>query len=554
MKKNSLVWCAVWCICITVLLVRLVVDSIDTLHDEAFFVELAVRYVQGDAMITEDWFPSFVAFLYYPFIYLWMKITGGLTGIFLFNRLTWFLIKTMIAYYFWHIYYRKSDIWGMYGTMLFWFADSFNMSIICYNTIVVLSCFVTLSFLHLKLSEWWHMMLLGFVWAIAVVANPWCIIVPLVYLVAFLFEKIRSHNISMALLGYPVLGAMLVAVLLGVFILSKDSLVRIVLAFPQLLINPEHDIRSSYLMIHILNPLYHMMVDYPLVSIGYGFLTILVSFCKKRISIVIPFVYGIICCAYIIINKYFFAMNEIYIVFTYLAIVEFVMLLKYKVSSVKLREYAEMIGYVILFSLATALGTDVGAVTILGTLSMLGVVDLFLACELLENQEINISIANNLIHLSTIIMIFCVFALRVVITWGDVLEVADYKHVVEEGPLAGTSMDEELYQEYKNIYETVSGLDLTYDDRILALSSTQIAYMCTDGLCGAPMLTIGELADIDLYEEMLTDYYEFNPHMIPKAIYSQEPIAKFAGSNVFNKICDEYDIIEDEVGFVAIRK
>ena len=58
-----------------------------TISDEAFYISIPLRLIQGDGLFTDEWHLSQLsAVLLYPAVRLFTAVTGGTSGIILFMR------------------------------------------------------------------------------------------------------------------------------------------------------------------------------------------------------------------------------------------------------------------------------------------------------------------------------------------------------------------------------------------------------------------------------------------------------------------------------------
>lgn len=66
--------------------------------DEAFYSTIAYRFMQGDAILYEEWSNTQLAgFLLLPVLMLYQAINGGMDGIYLYIRYVYTIFKILIA-------------------------------------------------------------------------------------------------------------------------------------------------------------------------------------------------------------------------------------------------------------------------------------------------------------------------------------------------------------------------------------------------------------------------------------------------------------------------
>ena len=66
--------------------------------DEAFYPTIAYRFMQGDAILYEEWSNTqLTGFLLLPVLMLYQAINGGMDGIYLYIRYVYTIFKILIA-------------------------------------------------------------------------------------------------------------------------------------------------------------------------------------------------------------------------------------------------------------------------------------------------------------------------------------------------------------------------------------------------------------------------------------------------------------------------
>ncbi len=104
-------------------------------QDEGFYPTIALRLINGDSLISDEWHLSQFSslFLYLP-VKLWLTINGSTDGLILFMRYLFLGLQTSgcIAIYF---RFRKNGLWAIAAAMIFLSQSPMSISSINYNSL-----------------------------------------------------------------------------------------------------------------------------------------------------------------------------------------------------------------------------------------------------------------------------------------------------------------------------------------------------------------------------------------------------------------------------------
>ena len=220
--------------------------------DEPFYLTLAHRLSQGDALLSEEWnLAQLSGFLLLPFYKLHDIIVGSTEGIILHFRYIYVAVQTIVCILL-YLNLRKFKYGALCAVLLFYLYTPYDIMALSYNTMGLMS--ITLC-LCLVISG--HTLWAGFCYAIAVLCNPFLITIYLLYgiiygiaLILTKFTKLSTLSFTTKNIVFFTLGAAIPAFLLFVFALSRAGISEILDNLKCILNDPEHASRSLFAVIH----------------------------------------------------------------------------------------------------------------------------------------------------------------------------------------------------------------------------------------------------------------------------------------------------------------
>jgi len=218
--------------------------------DEAFYLTIPYRLLQGDALFVHEWHLSQMAgVLTMPFVSVLMQIRGNTDGLILSMRYITIFVQCFIAFC---AYYRLRDFnWlgAVCSAICFALYIPFSIMALSYNSMGIM--FLTLSCLLLlpcKKADF-SFFVSGLAYAAACLCCPPLVIVYFLA-IAVITIQIHMHHRWKAVFAftdhtfqktlYFSLGAFLMAVMFAGFVFSRASLQQIVQAFSFIMNDPEH--------------------------------------------------------------------------------------------------------------------------------------------------------------------------------------------------------------------------------------------------------------------------------------------------------------------------
>ncbi len=222
--------------------------------DEYFYLTSAHRVYLGDSLLIDEWHPTqFSSFVLYPFIWLFIRLTGSTVGILLFMRLIFFCFQFAISL---AIYFKlryKSYLCAFFSMVLFALYIVECIPQLSYNTQgLMFTEVVALLLLTTSKRGFWRCYFAGIFTALMVTAQPFDAIVYFVYcLLVFaywIYKKKKAPKKGLELYFSPklwlylTLGIFTVFSVFMMYVLKNANLLQIIAAIPNIFTDPEHGV------------------------------------------------------------------------------------------------------------------------------------------------------------------------------------------------------------------------------------------------------------------------------------------------------------------------
>ena len=217
-------------------------------NDEAFYLTIPYRLLQGDALLTEEWHLSQLSgFLLMPAVWIFTTLTGGTEGILLFMRYLCIITQTAAALFLYSRLKAFSRLGAAVAALGFVLFIPLSICALSYNSMGIL--FLTLSQVILITGKSCRIYLpAGLCFAAAVLCCPYLLLVYGAYLLivlgALVWSRIRREAVHPALSVAGALwftaGAAIAALLFTLFVLSRSSVSDILPCLKLMMNDPEH--------------------------------------------------------------------------------------------------------------------------------------------------------------------------------------------------------------------------------------------------------------------------------------------------------------------------
>ncbi len=224
--------------------------------DEAFYLTIPQRLLQGDALFYDEWnISQMYAFILYPLFHLFKRLHSDPAGILLAFRIIYVLVQIVSGAFIFFFLKRYSKFGAFLAALTFALYAPFNIMALSYNSI----CFSTLTvslILMLRSPESSHpailMIVSGLLFALSVVCQPYLAVLYAVYTFLFLVLLLpvfsRSHWIKrppflpLAIRSWCffTVGILIVFLIFLLFVTRKHSLMSLLSCLPDVLYEPEH--------------------------------------------------------------------------------------------------------------------------------------------------------------------------------------------------------------------------------------------------------------------------------------------------------------------------
>ena len=215
-------------------------------HDEAFYITIPDRLLNGDSLFTDEWQPTQLTyFITLPFVAIFQKLAGSNDGICLYMRYVYVIFHALISVAI-YLSFRKRGFMSVVASVLYFMFVPGDLMGPGYDSIgvdmVALSA-VLFSTAHCSKHSSILLVVAGFAFACAVLCCPYLVLVYIIYAIAVIVLSIKKKGSAMfswkSFLGITV-GIAVPALAFIIFVLSRASISDILNNFKYLLMDPEH--------------------------------------------------------------------------------------------------------------------------------------------------------------------------------------------------------------------------------------------------------------------------------------------------------------------------
>lgn len=490
-------------------------------NDEIFYISTVYRFFQGDAMLVDEWNNvQLFAFITYPLYCLIRLFHHSNEGIVLIFRISYLIFQAAAAAY---CFCRMRKFgWARLLPALFYFVTTpYNINSLSYNTLAF--GFVLLTLVTLSCTEnikIWDSILCGIFTAGAVLANPYAVLLFIIYGIFCAVISFRDYKtgrntdgaLSIKHFFWMGAGAFFIFVLFVLFVFSRGSLEEILESFTYIVMDSERQksfwekFAKYFIRIHR----YYGIQVYATVIL----LAVRLADRKKTISSAVYLAAAILAAVPMVIKYGFFwdmvGINHVLIPLS------FVGFIAYMVSEEKDRRlfygwYVPGLFYTLLAHFAT----NTGILTVSASYMIASAASILLIWKAVKEQEKKVWICLLAGILFILQFTACIF-LRVTYVWGDE-HLSRLEYRLTEGPMKGIYTSEENEQLYKEVLQDMEELALSEEDKLFIIGIAPWMYLNTDAECAA--YSTWETLENDPLIEI---YYEIRPEKLPTVIYCYE--------------------------------
>lgn len=244
--------------------------------DEPFYLTLAQRLADGDALLSEEWNLSQLSgLLLLPFYQLYRLFFRTTEGIVLHFRYIYVFVQSFVCLLlYWKL--RRFRFGGVLAALMFYLYTPYDIMALSYNTMGLMSMTLCVTFLvcreksaDAQLSQGrstdrknrFDLAVSGFFYALAVLCHPYVIALYLFFLIycicifmISLFIKHDSLKVQLrkrlSELLFFTIGAAVPAVLFLLFLFSRTSISALCANLTEILNDPDHSAQSPYSIVY----------------------------------------------------------------------------------------------------------------------------------------------------------------------------------------------------------------------------------------------------------------------------------------------------------------
>lgn len=520
--------------------------------DEAFYPTIGYRFIQGDAIMYDEWNNSQLSsLLLVPFLKIYKAICGNMDGIYLSIRYTYTVFKILISLL---IYYKLkfiNKLGSAISSLIFLSFAGSGLMVLSYVSFASGGILCSLLFLINEDSvsqrrKNINYFLAGISLSVAVMAIPYLSIIYILYIVStivvsLLNRKRKKVGIVYTMYSFDTLIKMSIGVMLcvGIFILyvvTHSDIKQIINTIPYIVLgDPAHQVKSLYLLtlgylarIVVGNHRnFYLFVVYLLL----GCVVFCYLFDKKHkihkkkyetivvvLCILLSFVYLF---THTFINDYVWVANVLAFVFIIFEKKEIMSRLFYCI-------WIPGMIYTYLYYLASNTGFEA-----ISTASCVSSVASILIIVMIIDEKVNEDVINTILLKAFVLFtwLFVIYYRLSNVYWEDGGIKAQTREITY-GPDKGLLVSEEKYNYYNNIYcDTALIRAMPQDTKVLYLSDKSL-WLAGNQRCASysPLCYSIESSNI-LYQ-----YYSVHPEKRADIIYVDELYGKDIAEQLSEKL------------------
>ena len=262
--------------------------------DEAFYLTIPQRFIQGDAFFLDEWHLSqMCSIMLVPFTAVYHMFTGSFDGAILAARFFYVIVHAAAAF----VIYRRLRKYGyitLFASLLYFVYTPYDIMAYSYNTmgldlVVLAGVLLGTANYDKELS----IIFSGLCFAGAVLCNPYlafgyllyalCVVVHLIIKNKDTSFALKSEMFALKTFIWFTVGVLAYAVVFLVIVLSRAGINDIMTALPKMLDDPEHVQVPFYEELRrYFNSIINFHVHFKYALVAYGIMLITLIFDKKR--------------------------------------------------------------------------------------------------------------------------------------------------------------------------------------------------------------------------------------------------------------------------------
>lgn len=517
-------------------------------NDEIFYISTVYRFFQGDAMLVDEWnnvqLFAFITYPLYCFIRFFQNSNEGIVLIF---RIVYLIFQASVAVY---CFCRlKSAGWIRILPALYYFITTpYNINSLSYNTLAF--GFVLLSFVTVACTETpkiFDFIVLGFFTAGAVLANPYAVLLFLIYgavcVVVSLTSSVRKQRQSrqrsvspaavetessgricgQATIQVPealrfknylfvCLGAFLIFVLFVLFVFSRGTLEEILECITYIVMDSERQKSFWEKFVRYFIRI-HRYYRIPLYMTGLLLLLWLADRGKKIPSSLYLVLIFSATIPSILYYGFFWEMVGINYMLIPLAFAGFISYLITEDRNRKLFYGWYLPG--LFYTLLAHFATNTGIYTVSASYMIPSAVSIIFIGKAVGEQKKTVWLRTFAIALFSVQFAAGIYQ-RIFYVWGDD-HLPYLTRTLSEGPLKGIRTSKENEKLYEDVLMDLKEVPVTSADRLLVIGIAPWMYLSTEAECAA--YSTWEISETD---PLIPVYYGIRREKLPTVVYFYE--------------------------------
>lgn len=553
-------------------------------NDEIFYISTVYRFFQGDAMLVDEWNNvQLFALITYPIYWLIRLVHNSNEGIILIFRMAYLVFQALVSV--WCFCRLKRFGWIRILPALFYFVTTpYNINSMSYNTLAF--GFVLLVLVTLAGSEKLSVpmcILCGMFTAGAVLANPYVVILFLLYGVICVGSAVWSHHtknnwkqcqrrlpdaLKIRTYFFMGVGAFLILLVFVWFVFSRGTLDEILECFEYIVMDTERQksfwekLAKYFIRIHR----YYTGLVY--LTAILSVVHLIARKAGKQVSGALYMIAEAVAAGgYIIYYGFCWEMVGI----NYMLVpLTFVGLLAY-VTSEKKDRYVFYGWFLpgVFYTLLAHFATNTGILTMSASCMIPSAASLVLIGQhmqaakeswpakqpngydtaLMQESHKYSAVCGTVLAVLIAVQFAGGIWQRVTYIWGDE-KLPKLTVAAEEGPLKGIHTSEENSLLYEDVMQDMEDLQLTREDKLFVVGIAPWMYLNTEAECAA--YSTWETLETD---PLIFTYYEVRPEKQPTVIYcydyDESILDTEFGTAFLNK---EYEPMMMRRGLVLLRR
>lgn len=245
-KLALFIWCFVFGIVAILLLWKAKFGYADL--DEAFYLTIPYRFILGDKILFDEWSNTQLSAVpLMPILKLYISITGGTTGIYLFIRYLYTILKCVVSIMIYVVLKKFSNVGAMITSIAILIYSGYGLMVLSYNSLAIGGLSVALLLLIVKPGKKYSnicYMLSGIMLSVAVLGIPYLAILYFIYVIAACSISIRKkcdnmpyikNMFSFKTLGLCTIGILIMVFVFVIYVLTHTSLNELMQTIPYIL-------------------------------------------------------------------------------------------------------------------------------------------------------------------------------------------------------------------------------------------------------------------------------------------------------------------------------